>query len=175
MLRPPLVFMHVEMLVDDPVISFPELGQVHELDAEEEMKLYESHGMAIAVVHGPCVVSLPEGSEHSLHILDREISRSDVLCISVRRVPGTHRSWWLRLEDLAKEHGVTVVEHNRHDINEAVAYRQFTTALRALEDAADLVRSEGIETSNEAMRTEKALTRAIETLKGTGFRTPRKR
>ena len=167
--------MHVAMLVDDPVVTWPELGKVHVLDAEEAMKTYESHGMAVAVVHGPCVVSLPEGSEHSLHILEREMSWEDVLCISVRRVPGLHVGWWSRLEYLAKERGIAIVEHHRHDINEAVALRQFTTALRALEDAADLVRSEGIETSNEAMRTEKALTRAIETLKGTGFRTPRKR
>lgn len=175
MLRPPLVFMHVSMLIDDPVITWPELGAVHVLDAEEEMKLYEGHGMAIMVNHGPCVVSLPEGSEHSLHILDAELTHHDFLCISVRRVPGMHVGWWKYLEYIAKEKNVAIVEHNRHDINEAIAFRQFTVALRALEDSADLVRSEGIETSVEAMRTEKALTKAIETLKGTGFRTPRKR
>lgn len=175
MLRPTLIHLHVAMLIDDPIVSWPEMGATTEIDAEEELKVYEELGAVHWSARGPQVVSLPEGSEHALRLLEGEAWRQDILCISVRRAPGTHRSWWLRLEDIAAAIGVTIVEHNRHDVNEAIALRQFTTALRALEDAADIVRSPGIEPSNEAMRTEKALTRAIETLKGTGFRAPRKR
>lgn len=174
-MKPPLVFLHVSMLVDDPVVTWPELGRVHVVDAEEELKTYDSHGMAVAIVHGPCVVSLPEGSEHALKILDKELSRHDVLCVSVRREPGMWMGWLGYLEYICKERGVIVVEHNRHDVIEAVAERLFRDALRMLEDSAGMVRSEAIEASEPAMRTEKALSKAIEVLNATGFRTPRAR
>ncbi len=163
------------MLIDDPVVSWPELGQVNVIDAEEVMKTYDVLGMPAWSNQVASVVSIPEGSEHALYLLEGEATHHDVLCISVRRNPGLHHGWWGRLELLAKEREVRIVEHIRHDVLEAIAFRQFTAGLRALEDAADLVRSEGIETSNEAMRTEKALTKAIETLRATGFRAPRKR
>jgi hypothetical protein len=167
--------MHFRMLIDDPVVTWPELGAVNALDAEEEMKTYEAHGMPVWVCNGdgPYVVSLPEGSEVCMQMLEGEISHDDVLCVSVRPVPGVHRGWWDYLEHVTKKHDVAVVDHDRHDVLEAIAFRRFTDGLRSLEDAVDLVRSQGIRTSNEAMRTEKALTKAIELLRATGFRAPR--
>lgn len=168
-----MVFMYVSY--DDRAVSWPELGKVEEVDAEEVMKTYEELGMPAWNSGTPSVVSLPEGSEHALHLLGGEINREDVLCISVRATQGENRSWWLRLEDMAKEHNILVVDHNRHDVLEAIAFRLFTDGLRAIEDSADILRGEGIDTSNEAMRTEMALTRAIQTLKASGFRAPRKK
>lgn len=162
------------MLIDDPVTSWPELGKVEVVDAEEVCKTYDVLGMPAWNCGIPSVISIPEGSEHALHLLEGEINHDDVLCISVRRTPGVHRSWWLRLEDLARENRVMIVDHNRYDVLEAIACRLFLDGLRAIEDSADILRSEGITASPEAMQTEMSLTRAIQTLKATGFKLRRK-
>lgn len=164
------------MLVDDPIVTWPELGQVRTVDAEEELKTYDSHGMPVMdLASGPCVVSLPEGSEHALYLLGEELSWSDVVCISVRRAPGMNLGWWGRLEDRAKQEGIRVAEHNRHDVNEVVALHLFEEGLKALGDCHDLFQGAGIDPSPEAMRTEQVLARAVAALRATGFRAPRSR
>lgn len=163
------------MLFEDPTVSWPEIGNIRTVDAEEELKLYEMRTGNVWCYDGPLIVSLPEGDEHCMEILEPELNRDKILCISVRRVPGLHTGWWSYLEFLAKKAGIGVVSHSRHEVNEMVAQRLFSDALRALDDCADLVRGEGIDASAEAMRTEKALTRAIEALRSTGFRAPPKK
>lgn len=85
-----------------------------------------------------------------------------------------HVGWWARLEDAAKRHGIELAEHERHHVVSTVAYRLFKDGFRAISDCADLVRGEGVDPSPEAMRTEKALSRAIEVLRSTGFSAPRR-
>jgi hypothetical protein len=175
LLKPPLVFLHVAMLIDDPVVTWPELGKVEEIDAEEVMKTYDVLGMPAWSNQVPSVVSLREGDEPSLYLLESEMTRHDALCISVRRRPGLYVGWWSRLEAAAKECGVGIAEHNRHDVLEVVALRLFKDGLRMLDDCVDLVRGVGIDPSPEAMRTEMALTKALQVLHASGFRAPRKR
>jgi hypothetical protein len=177
LLKPRLIHLHTAMLIDDPVVTWPELGPTEIVDAEEELKTYELHGLGVlGLANGPCVVSIPEGSDHALYLLEQELfGNSDVLCISIRRGQGLHVSWWARLEALANENKVCLADHRRHEVLSTVAYRLFKDGLRMIEDCADLVRGEGVDPSPEAMRTEKALTKAIESLHATGFRAPKTR
>lgn len=172
MLKPTLV-----SLFEDPtdtVTLWPEFRGITAIDVGLAITDYRQHGMPIWC-HEDVVVSLPEGSEHALEILLGEMTRDDVLCISVRRRPGMYVGWWTRLETAARSKGIYLAEHRRHEVVSTVAYRLFRDGLRLIEDCADLVRGEGVDPSPEAMRTEKALTKAVEALNATGFTTPRTR
>ena len=178
-MKPTLVYMY-DSLSDVPDQFWPELGGITPVDSEMEYKLRDPEAppeMWRGSVYGlgEVVISLEEGSELSLRLLEDEGLTARVLCLSVRRRPGLWVGWWQRLESLAKLHGVGIAEHTRHDVLEVLAFRRFRDGLRALESCADLLRGEGVDPSSEAMKTEMALTRAIEALRATGFRAPKKR
>jgi predicted metal-dependent hydrolase len=62
----------------------------------------------------------------------------------------------------------------KHDVAEAAAHKSFYEAVRLLQETAKFLRGSDIQASVEAMKTEKAVTKAIELLKATGFQAPRK-
>lgn len=164
-------------MFEDPTettVSWPEIADVERLDLPKEFVAYKSHGMPILARGDLIVVSVPEGSEEGLQIVQTEAYDHYVGCVAVRRRSGQlHVSWWARLEAAMRDRGIGVCRHDRHDVLEVLAHREFFIGLRALEDCVELVRGEGIQSSPEAMRSEKALTRAIEVLRSTGFRAPR--
>jgi hypothetical protein len=171
LLKPTLIY-----LIDDiseTRESWPEFGKVEVVDVPHEMKTYHQHGMGVWT-QADAVVSLPEGSEQALEMVLNEAFYPDTLAVTVRRRPGLWVSWWNRLNDVTSR-GVGIAEHTRHGVLEVIALRHFTDARASLDKCAELVRGEGIQPSPEAMRTEMALTRAIEILQATGFRTPRSR
>ncbi len=155
---------------------WPEFSDIHMLDIPKEYRDYQQHGMPILAVDDLVVVSIPEGSEDGLKILIDEVHDNYVACVSVRPNPGAWVDWWARLgQNVTSLRGVSVAWHNRHDVLECMGLRQYRIGVIALDRCAEYLRSEGIEASTEAMRSEKAVTKAIETLRATGFRAPRKR
>lgn len=170
MLKPTLVYLF-DGAETEAIKIWPEIGQVVEIDARAEAETYD--GIPVWG-HENTVVSIPEGSEPALKLVLAEVYGHDTWTVSVRRRTGLHVSWWARLGELATR-DVILSDHTRHDVVEAIALRKFHDGLRALEDSAELVRGEGIDPSPEAMRTEKALSRAIEALRATGFRAPKNR
>jgi hypothetical protein len=171
LLKPTLVFLFEDPA--EPRTSWPEFAKVEAIDVPAEIGPYRHHGMAIWC-HENTVVSLPEGSEHALEMVLNEACYPETLAVSVRRRPGLWVDWWNRLNDVVRR-GVGIAEHIRHEVLEVIALRHFKDAMRSLENCADLVRGEGIDPSPEAMRTEKALSRAIDSLRASGFRAPRNR
>ena len=174
MLKPTLVYLYDEPPTD-AVKIWPEVNDIHMLDLRREIVEYDRHGMPIMSVADLVVVCIPEGSDGALHILEGELPDNYVACVSVRKSPGTWPAWWVRLDALTRSRRVLATMHDRHDVCEVLALRNFNLALRHLDDCVDLVRGDGIEATPEAMRTEKALSKAIELLKATGFRAPRRR
>ncbi len=173
-MKPTLVY-----LFDKPpteaVKIWPEFSDVHMLDLAETLRDYDQHGMPVLCVADQVVISVPEGSEGALKILKDEAHENYVLCVAVRQTPGVG-TWWInRLAEILSPKGILVATHDRHDICEVMALREFRQGIIALDRCAELLRSEGIDASNEAMRSEKAVTKAIETLRATGCRAPRKR
>jgi hypothetical protein len=164
------------MSIDDPIVTWSEFGQTQVIDVEQGLRIYDDGGHALGLNHGPCVISILEGSEQALYLLEEGLGDvGDVLCISVRRTQGMHVSWWTRLESIARDNDIYLTEHRRHDVLSTVAFRLFQVGSRAIEDCADIIRGEGIDPSSEAMRTEKALTKAIDVLRASGFRVPKTR
>lgn len=173
-MKPTLVYLF-EKPPTEAVTIWPEFSDVYMLDLPETFRDYEQHGMPVLCVAERIVVSVPEGSESALKILKDEAHDNCVICVSVRSTPGTGTHWINRLAEILSQKGILTASHDRHDICEVMALREFRNGIIALDRCAELLRSTGIDASNEAMRSEKAVTRAIETLRATGCRAPRKR
>ncbi len=171
-MKPTLIY-----LFDEPpteaVKIWPEFSDVHMIDIKEQ---WESE-MPLISGRRLSAISIPEGSEKALHIVSHEVYDSHhVVCITVRPEPGAWPDWWTRLgQNIASMRGISVAWHTRHEVCEVMGLREYKIAVMALDRCAELLRSEGVDTSPEAMRTEKALSKAIETLRSTGFRAPRNR
>lgn len=171
-MKPTLVYLHDETPTE-AVKIWPEIRDVKAMDVSETRELSEKSGMPVLAVGDWVVISVPEGSPGSLELIREHLYDNYVVAVTVRKSPGAWYGWWAKLYDIALERSVLVTMHDRHELCEALALRAFNIAVRHLDDAADLVRGEGINASPEAMRSEKALSKAIELLKATGFRAPK--
>jgi hypothetical protein len=173
-LKPTLVYLF-EKPPTETVTIWPEFSDVHMMDLTETLRDYDEHGMPVLSVAEHIVVSVPEGSMGALKILKDEAYENYVLCVSVRPTPGVGTHWINSLAEILSPKGILVAKHDRHDICEVMALREFRAGIIALDRCAELLRSTGIDASSEAMKSEKAVTKAIETLRATGCRAPRKR
>lgn len=173
-MKPTLVYLF-EKPPTETVTIWPEFSDVRMLDLAETLRDYDAHGMPVLAVADQIVVSVPEGSEGALKILKDEAYENYVLCVIVRSTPGVG-TWWInRLAEIVSPKGILVATNDRHDVCTVLALREFRAGIIALDRCAELLRSDGIDASSEAMKSEKAVTKAIETLRATGCRTSRKR
>ncbi len=154
-------------------MSWPEAGAVEIADAEEMYLQNFCMGFS-AEASEPSVVSVAAGSRYGLSLISERLIPATVVMVRARdHSDSDDVSWDQALAGLAAERGFQVVTHSRHDLVAALARAMFADVIDLLDGCAALLRCDGLSATAAAMRTEIAVSNAIDSLKGSGFSAPR--
>jgi hypothetical protein len=82
--------------------------------------------------------------------------------------------WAIRLQGACDRANAVLTYFDRHDVMAALGRKAYWDGLELLQVAVGYLRGVGVHASPEAMRTEAALTRAIESLGTNGFNAPKR-
>lgn len=174
-MKPALYYLYESGEPIPRLAEWPELG-THEL-VEAESLYVENFCMGFRVDVSYRVYAMRRGSHYGLSFL-RNLTEGglvvalygDSLCPS----PVSDVDWHRELDALASLRGFIVCDFERHDVCAALGRKAFWDGIDLLQIATGYLRGPGVQASDEAMRTEITLSRAIESLCKNGYRTPKK-
>lgn len=149
------------------LVHWPEIGRIDVNDSHEAYMMNFSMGGPFDM--GCEVVSIAADDEDGLRYLTECITGVQVIAL---RGIGSGE-WMTRLLTWARPRSVEVCQFDRHSVNAALGHRAFWDGVKSLQTAVDRLRGPGVHASTDAMRTETTLTRAIDALTATGYRTPK--
>lgn len=170
MVKPSLLYLRKTDEPEPRLAVWPELGEYDVRDSHEEY--LQNFCMGDAVDTGPRVVCVAHGDEDALKYIDQCIRNVQVIAI---RGKLDHLSPWAGLlYEVCGRHEIIFCAWDRHEIAASLGRKAYWDAIELLQDAVEYLRSPAVQASPEAMRTETNITRAIEALSMSGFKTPKR-
>lgn len=148
-------------------LKWPELDEIEVLDGDDTYLTnfgwggpYETH---------QTVISIAADHEYALRYIS-ECCRG-VEAVVVRGEPSA--AWSVKLTDDAMACGYQIAwSHDRHAVVSALGRKAFVDGLRSLQEAHAIIRGPAVRSSEQAMKTEAALDKALSNLSLVGYKTP---
>lgn len=149
--------------------DWPEIAGVDVMESEDQWLNNFSMGGPFETY---CkVASIKADDRSALSYLTQCVTGVQVIAV---RGKGEDPEWTRKLNDFCELREVISCPHDRHSIVSSLGRKAFWDGLELLTLAAEYLRGPAIDVSEEAMRTESTLTRALEALAKTGYKTPKR-
>lgn len=173
-MKPTLYYLYETGTFAPRLADWPELGTIELVEAGDHY--IQNFCMGYRDDISDRVYTMQRGSDYGLKTLRHITEGGRVVALygeSLQPTPEMDLSWHRKLEGLASLRGFIVCDFNRHDVCAALGRKAFWDGIELLQQAAEVIRGPAIMASPDAMKTETALTRAIESLCKQGYKTPR--
>jgi hypothetical protein len=169
MVRHSLLYLLAKDETQPQLEEWPEIGTV-EFATSDECYL-NNFCMGGPFEASSKIISLQVDDDYGLRYITECLKGVHVVAL---RGSSFDREWGDRLETACKEGNTIISQFDRHGIVAALGCKSFWDGIALLQDAVGHLRGPAVQASPEAMRTETVLTRAIEALSTTQYRTPRR-
>lgn len=172
MVKPKLLYLY-EKGEHVPVLEhWPELGRIELVESDE---LYmQNFCMGFREDLDGMVFCMQANSKFGLRYLLEVTEGSGVIALRGEPDQQINPEWDGRLQQAATERALIVTMFNRHDVAAALGRKAFWDGLELIQIAASYLQGPAIFPSDDALRSEITIQRAIESLSKAGYKTPRK-
>lgn len=164
-----MMYLHPQNQPPGKLPDWPEISQVDIMESEEQwLQNFNMFGPFETYCR---IASVQADDDPGLSYLTQCVKGVQVISV---RGKGEDPEWAARLNEFCERRAVISCPHDRHSIVSALGRKAFWDGLELLTLAAQYLRGPAVEVSEQAMRTESTLTRAIEALGKTGYLTPKR-